>query len=235
MSDNSLSVFNTSINISQVKHDHADAIWPVGVDICIARLPIRKRDGYTPELMKTFAQRLKNSVSKNGIVYLICYAPSEAKSRPFEVAKEMVEAGFTHIDNIIIEKTWLPGKRAENTLVNSHDYVLWFCNGNVWKIDREPLRKYLMLDEGAPCIGNTWLVETGSLDEAYSDDLAEILLRMADCLPGSSVFDPFMSNSAIVRACLKLGHSLSGFEMNDRKLAQYTKIIDDFSKTRGSK
>jgi hypothetical protein len=235
MSDNSLSVFNTSINISQIKHDHPDAVWPVGVDICIARLPIRKRDGYTPELMKTFAQRLKNSVSKNGIVYLICYAPSEAKSRPFEVAKEMVEAGFTHIDNIIIEKTWLPGKRAENTLVNSHDYVLWFCNGNVWKIDREPLRKYLMLDESAPCIGNTWLVETGSLDEAYSDDLAEILLRMADCLPGSSVFDPFMSNSAIVRACLKLGHSLSGFEMNDRKLAQYTKIIDDFSKTRSLK
>jgi hypothetical protein len=92
----------------------------------------------------------------------------------------MVKAGFNHVDNIIVEKTWLPGKRAENMLVNSHDYILFFVNGDVWKIDRTPIKQYIMSEESAPCCGNTWLVETGSLDDSYSDDLAELLLRFSD-------------------------------------------------------
>lgn len=227
MSDYLSSIFNTSVKVHQMRLDEKDAIWPVGVEICIARVPIRKRDGYSPEAFQAFAKRLKSSMAKNGVVYLICYAPSEAKYRPFELAKGMVDVGFNHVDNIIVEKTWLPGKRAENTLVNSHDYVLFFCNGDVWKIDREPLRKYLMLDESTPCIGNTWLVETGSLDETYSEDLAELLIRMTDCLPGSSIFDPYMGNSASLKACLKLGHSFTGFETDQRKIKQYKKIVED--------
>jgi hypothetical protein len=180
--------------------------------------------------MKNFAEKLKSSMAQNGLVFLVCYAPTEAKFRPFEVAKTMMDAGFNHVDNIVIEKTWLPGKRAENMLVNSHEYVLFFCNGDVWKIDRQPVKKYLMLEDSAPCVGNTWLVETGSLDEAYSDDLAELLLRMASCLPGSSVFDPFMGNSASLKACLKLGHSLTGFETDQRKISQYKKVIEDHRK-----
>lgn len=232
MADNSLSVLGTSIKINQMLHSNPDAVWPSGVEVCVTRLPIRKRDGYSVEFMRSFAKRLKSSMVKNGVVYIICYAPSEAKWRPFEVAKEMVDAGFSHVDNIVIEKTWLPGKRAENMLVNSHDYVLWFCNGDIWKIDRKPLKKYFMLEDSVPCIGNTWLVETGSLDEAYSEDMAELLLRMADCLPGSSVFDPHMGNSGVLRSCLKLGHSLTGFEMDQRKIAQYKKVIDEFKKTK---
>ena len=223
-------IFGTSVKINTSQLFDKDSVWPQGVEVCITRVPIRKRDGYTPEFMKNFAERIKGSMAPNGLVFLVCYAPTEAKFRPFEVAKEMVDAGFTHVDNIVVEKTWLLGKRAENALVNSHEYVLFFCNGNVWKIDRQPVKKYLMLEDSAPCIGNTWLVETGSLDEAYSEDLAELLLRMASCLPGSSVFDPFMGNSASLKACLKLGHSLTGFETDTRKVAQYKKVIDDFKR-----
>jgi hypothetical protein len=223
-------MFNSSIKISNSMPMESSAIWPHSVEICITRIPIRKRDGYSLEFMKNLANKLKASMAPNGIVYLICYAPIECKFRPFEIGSEMAKAGFNHIDNIVIEKTWLPGKRSENNLVNSHDYVLFFCNGDVWKIDRSPIRQYLMLDESAPCIGNTWLVETGSLDESYSDDLATLLIRMADLLPGSSVFDPFMGNSAILKACLNMGHSLTGFEMDKRKIKQYEKIIEDFKK-----
>lgn len=230
MANNLLSVFDTSVKINQTDLFCRDAIWPQNVEVCITRIPIRKRDGYSEEFMNNFAQKLKTSMAQNGLVFLVCYAPTEAKFRPFEVAKTMVDAGFNHVDNIVIEKTWLPGKRAENMLVNSHEYVLFFCNGNIWKIDRQPVRKYLMLEDSAPCIGNTWLVETGSLDEAYSEDLAELLLRMASSLPGSSVFDPFMGNSASLRACLKLGHSLTGFEIDQRKISQYKKVIEDYSK-----
>lgn len=230
MSDNLLATLGTSIKVNQLHHSDADAVWPVNVEICIARIPIRKRDGFSIESFRALALKLKSSMVNNGIVYFICYAPTEAKYRPFEIAKEMVDVGFTHVDNIVIEKTWLPGKRAENTLVNSHDYVLYFCNGDVWKIDRNPIKKYLMLDETQPCMGNTWLVETGSLDEAYSENLAELLLRMADCLPGSSIFDPYMGNSAIIKTCLKLGHSFTGFEVDQRKINQYKKVIEEFQK-----
>lgn len=230
MANNLLSVFDTSVKINQTDPFCRDAIWPQNVEVCITRMPIRKRDGYSEEFMNNFAQKLKTSMAQNGLVFLVCYAPTEAKFRPFEVAKTMANAGFNHVDNIVIEKTWLPGKRAENMLVNSHEYVLFFCNGNIWKIDRQPIKKYLMLEDSTPCIGNTWLVETGSLDEAYSEDLAELLLRMASSLPGSSVFDPFMGNSASLRACLKLGHSLTGFEIDQRKISQYKKVIEDYSK-----
>jgi len=230
MPSNPSSVFGTSVKINQTDLFDRDSVWPQNVEVCVTRVPIRKRDGYSDEFIKNFSQRLKASMAQNGLVFLVCYAPTEAKFRPFEVAKAMVDAGFNHIDNIVIEKTWLPGKRAENMLVNSHEYVLFFCNGNIWKIDRQPIKKYLMLEDSAPCIGNTWLVETGSLDEAYSEDLAELILRMASCLPGSSVFDPFMGTSASLKACLKLGHSLTGFETDQRKIAQYKKVIDDYRK-----
>lgn len=230
MSNNYSLIFNTSVKINQSNLLDRDSVWPNGVEVCITRIPIRKRDGYSEEFIRNFASRLKPSMAKNGIVFLICYAPTEAKFRPFEIAKTMCDEGFNHVDNIVIEKTWLPGKRAENMLVNSHEYVLFFCNGDVWKIDRQPVKKYLMLEDSASCVGNTWLVETGSLDEAYSDDLAELLIKMSSCLPGSSVFDPFMGNCASLKACLKLGHSLTGFEMETRKISQYKKIIDDFKR-----
>jgi hypothetical protein len=231
MSNESL-VFDTHIKIDTLNPMDKDAVWPANIEVCVTKFPIRKRDGFSADLLKKFVKKLKASVVPNGKVYIVCYAPSECKSRPFEVAKEMIGAGFNHIDNIVVEKTWMPGKRAENMLVNSHDYVLFFVNGDTWKIDRSPLHTYLMQEESSPCIGNTWLVQTGGLDEGYSDDLAELLLRFSDLLPGSSVFDPFMNNSGIIKACLKLGHSLKGFETDNRKINQYKKLLEEYENSR---
>ena len=164
----------------------------------------------------------------NGILFVICYAPSESKSRPFEVASEIAKAGFNHVDNIVVEKTWQPGLKSKSTLVNTHDYVFFFVNGDTWTIDRTPIKQYLFQQPDQPCCSNTWLVESGSLDESYSDDLAELLIRFADLLPGSSIFDPYMGNAGIVKSCLKLGHSLTGFEPDLKKITQYQKIIEEF-------
>jgi DNA modification methylase len=166
----------------------------------------------------------------NGVVFLICYAPIEAKSRPFEVAKIMTDSGFTHVDNIIIQKTWFPGKRSETNLVNSHEYVLHFCNGDVWKLDRLPIREYLEVEDEISCPGNTWEIETGSLDESYPVDLAELLVRMTNCLPGSVVFDPYGGGTGALRAALKLGHSFFGFEVDGKQLKKYEAIIELFNK-----
>ena len=228
--DNLSNLFSTNIRVSDVDPLSQDAIWPMNVEICICRIQIRKKDGYDPEKIKIFAERLKNSMVNNGIVFLICYAPVEARFRPFEVAKTMTDVGFHHIDNIVVEKTWFPGKRSEVNLVNSHEYVLHFCNGNVWKLDRLPIREYLGTQDDISCPGNTWKIKTGSLDEAYPIDLAELLIRMTDCLPGSVIMDPYCGTSASLRAALKLGHSFYGFEQDARKMAKMDKIIEKFKK-----
>ena len=222
----------TNVRVQNISAFDPDAVWPQGIEIAIMRVPIRKRDGFSPEMITTLATKLKSHVALNGIVFLICYAPQEAKSRPFEVADSMVKAGFNHIDNIIVEKSWLPGKRSEVNLVNAHEYVLYFCNGTVWKLDRYPLKRYLGTPEEVSCPGNIWKIEVGSLDESYPVDLAELLIRMTDVLPGSVILDPYMGTSAALRACLKLGHTFYGFELDDKRMKKYEKIVDEFSRSR---
>lgn len=221
-------LFATNIRIGNLDPLDVNAVWPKNIEVTICRVPIRKRDGFSPKRIKQLAEKLKANTVKNGIVFLLCYAPNECKSRPFEVAKIMSDAGFNHIDNIIINKSWLPGKRSESNLVNSHEYALYFCNGKVWKLDRLPIKEYLGLDEDTSCPGNSWTVQTGSLEEAYPVDLAELLIRMTDTLPGSVIFDPFMGTSATMQSCLKYGHSFYGFETDQRKLTRYKKIITEY-------
>jgi DNA modification methylase len=206
-----------------------NAIWPANCEVTISRIPIRKRDGWDIEKFTEFAKKLKSTMIPNGTVFLICYAPIESKSRPFEVAKIMTDVGFNHVDNIVIKKTWFPGKRSETNLVNSHEYVLYFCNGEVWKLDRLPLRQYLKIHDDLSCPGNTWEIETGSLDEAYPVDLAELLVRMTNCLPGSVIFDPYCGGTSSLKVALKLGHSFYGFETDKKQLKKYEKVIEDYS------
>lgn len=231
MEDNLSKLFQSSVRIQNMSPFERDAVWPNKVELCITRVPIRKRDGYDPEVMKKFAERLKGSMVQNGIAFLICYAPVECKWRPFEVAKMMVDAGFNHIDNIVIKKTWFPGKRSEINLVNSHEYVLYFCNGEVWNLDRLPVRQYMKVDETISCPGNTWEVNTGSLDESIPLDLAELLMRMTDSLPGSTIFDPFMGNQATIQSSLKLGHSFYGFETDPKRIKKYETMLAKYVKT----
>lgn len=231
MSQELANLFNTNIRIYNMSPFDKDAVWPVNAEVVITRVPIRTRDGYSPEMMQELAKKIKAATIKNGIVFLICYSPLEARARPFEIAHAMTDVGFTHIDNIIINKSWLPGKRSEVNLVNSYDMVLHFCNGDIWKLDRLPIRKYLSTPDEVSCMGNLWTVETGSLDEAYPIDLAELLIRMTDCLPGSTVFSPWLGGSAALKACLKLGHSFFGFETDPKRMKKYEKIVEDYRKT----
>jgi len=230
--DNYATIFNPNERVVKTNAFDEKTDLPHNVEICMTRIPIREKDGYSRKAMGTFATKLSNSMVKNGIVFLICYAPIEQKSRPFEVANLMEKAGFTHIDNIIIEKSWLPGKRSEANLVNSYDIVLHFCNGDAWIIDRVPVKKYLGLDPDLSCPGNIWKVDTGSLDEAFSLDLAKLLLEMTNCLPGAVVFDPFVDTKNSLTACLDLGLSFFGYGTNDKKLKMCEKLIKDYKGVR---
>jgi DNA modification methylase len=221
-------LFATNIRINNYNPLDKDAVWPNNIEVTICRIPIRKRDGFSKKKIEQLAEKLKANTVKNGIVFLICYAPNESKARPFKVAEIMENVGFNHIDNIIIEKSWLPGKRSESNLVNSHEYVLHFCNGKVWNLDRLPIKEYLNIDDDTSCPGNTWKIQTGSLEESYPLDLAELLIRMTDVLPGSIIFDPYMGTASALNACLKLGHSFYGFDTDQRKLKKYKKIIDEY-------
>lgn len=225
MNNNLSLLFSSSVRIHNLSPFDKDAVWPNNIELCITRIPIRKRDGYDVASIRQLAYKLKSHMVKNGIVFFICYAPVEAKARPFEVASAMTEAGFNHIDNIVTIKSWFPGKRSEINLVNSHEYVLYFCNGDVWNLDRLPIRKYLKTEDEVSCPGNSWNINTGSLDESISPDLAELLMRMTDVLPGSLVFDPFMGNQATLQSAIKLGHSFHGFETDLKRYKKYNDII----------
>lgn len=229
--DNLASLFKTNVRIVNSHPLDTDAIWPKNTEVCITKIPIRKRDGFNIEQFREFAKKLKNHMVPNGVVFLVCYAPIEARWRPFEIAKEMVDQGFTHVDNIVLKKSWYPGKRSESNLVNSHEYVLHFCNGTVWKLDRLPIREYLKIDDELSCPGNTWNIDTGSLDEAYPVDLAELLIRMTDCLPGSVIFDPYCGGTGSLKAALKLGHSFYGFEQDAKQMKKYEKIVKEYNKS----
>jgi len=224
-------LFSTNIRVSNVDPLDSLAVWPANIEITICRVPIRKRDGFSADKIKKLAKKIKTHTVKNGVVFIICYAPNEDKARPFEVARIFTNEGFTHVDNIIIEKSWLPGKRSELNLVNSHEYVFHFCNGKIWKLDRLPIQEYLSITDEVSCPGNTWKVETGSLEDSYPLDLAELLIRMTDVLPGSVIFDPYCGTSAALQAAMKLGHTFHGFETDIRKIKKYKDIIDEFQKS----
>lgn len=230
METNLSQLFATNIKIFEGDPLSEFVTWPHNVEVCITRIPVRKRDGWDADKFKQLAIKLKGHMAPNGIVFLVCYAPQEDKARPFEVARTMQDAGFTHIDNIVMQKSWLPGKRSESNLVNSHEFILYFCNGKVWSLDRLPLKEYMGSSEAVSCPGNTWTIETGSLDEAYPLDLAELLVRMTDCLPGSVIFDPYMGTHSALAASLRLGHSFYGFEQQQRRLRRYKKLIDKYQK-----
>jgi len=230
-------VFETNVKTLNADYtkDFATIDFPSSIEICLTRVPIRVKDGYSKEMMESFATQLKSKMIKNGIVFLICYGPIEDKTRPYEIAVEMVKAGFKHIDTIICEKTWLPGKRTDSNLVNAFDYVFYFCNGNTWSLDRQPLRDYLKTDIDISCPGNVWKIKTGSLDDSYSIDLAYLLIKMTALLPGSLVFEPFMSSRYSLMMALEMGYSFIGYEAKKKKIEEYKKIIKEYEKGRGKK
>jgi DNA modification methylase len=165
-------------------------------------------------------------MAQNSHVFLICYAPSEDKKRPFEIASIMEKNGFKHLDNILIVKNWSAGKKFDNALMNTHEYVLWFTNGDRPAIDKEPIQKLLKLDEDAT-IGNSWYSKLTTLDEAIPQDISDTLIKMTNCLPASLIFDPFMGNSSTLTSALNCGFNFYGFEMNEKKIKKYIQILDN--------
>jgi len=52
--DNFSVLFDTNINLSDLDPMDPLAVWPHGIECCIGRIPIRKRDGYSVEYLKKF-------------------------------------------------------------------------------------------------------------------------------------------------------------------------------------
>ena len=72
-------LFESNVRIVNLDPLAQDAVWPANIEICITKMPIRKRDGWSPEFMDKFSKKLKLHMTNNGIVFLVCYAPVEAK------------------------------------------------------------------------------------------------------------------------------------------------------------
>ena len=56
--DNLANLLSTNVRIHNMDPLEPDAIWPMNIEICICRIPIRKRDGFDPEKMQIFAEEI---------------------------------------------------------------------------------------------------------------------------------------------------------------------------------
>jgi len=217
-------LYTQSAKIFQENVAYSDIIFPAHVDICITKIPIRQIDGYSEEFIMAFADKLSACISPNGMIFLICYAPTECKYRSFEVSKIMTDKGFHHVDNIIVEKTWVSGRKIDNMLLNSHEYALVFSKSKDWVMDKRALELFFGI-EGSDFLGNCWVFESGLLSQSIPIPLAEALMRMVQCLPGALVMDPFMSNESTLKVALKLGYSFWGCEKDKNRMKDYENII----------
>ena len=50
--------FDSSVRISSLDPMSEDAVWPMNTEVCITRIPIRKRDGFDIDVFKKFAAKL---------------------------------------------------------------------------------------------------------------------------------------------------------------------------------
>lgn len=223
--ENSNFLYTQSAKILNENPVYADTIFPANSDICITKIPIRHVDGYSKKFIEGLADKLSGCMAINGMVFLICYAPTECKYRPFEVAKVMADKGFHHVDNIIVEKTWVSGRKIDNMLLNSHEYVLVFSKSKNWVMDKKALEIFFGI-EGNDFLGNTWIFDSGLLSQSIPVHLAEALMRMVQCLPGALVIDPFMSNENTLKISLKLGYSFWGCEKDKKRMPDYEDIIN---------
>lgn len=64
MSSNIARLFDTSLRISNMNPLDPHAVWPQNIEVCITRIPIRKRDGYDPDVIKKLITKLKTTWSR---------------------------------------------------------------------------------------------------------------------------------------------------------------------------
>ena len=69
--NNLSSLFQTTVRIQEISPMSSNAIWPANTEICITRIPIRKRDGWDTDQFNEFAKKLKSTMVPNGIVFLL--------------------------------------------------------------------------------------------------------------------------------------------------------------------
>jgi DNA modification methylase len=136
----------------------------------------------------------------------------------------MAEYGFFQADNIIIRKRWNSGKRTDYSLTNNYEYAMFFTNGKVKILDKKPLRRYFKTPE-EDCVGNVWDIQDTTLNDTVSFDLGELLIRLTNILPGSSVMNPFGGSTSLLRAVMKLGHSFYSWEGNEKNRSKFLNII----------
>lgn len=225
MKSNIDSYFQSTYLVQPTSFFDPEAVQVKNIEVVITRVPGRSKDGYSLDMVNSLTNRLKESVVDGGFVFLICYGPIECRWRPFEISKVMCEKGFNQIDNIIIRKSWNSGKRTEHALTNNYEYVLFFINGKARILDKRPLRKYFGTPEEETCIGNVWDIKDTTLNDSISYDLSNLLIKLTNILPGSTIMNPFGGSVHLLKAAIELGHSYYSWEPNPRNYQRLINII----------
>ena len=219
-------IFPTKVTVHNCTYSEQE--WFRNIDLVMFRFPVRKKDGTFDVDLKTFSDKVFNSLNSGGWCVVFAYGPIENKLRPFEFAAALRDVGLTLVDIISINRPWWGGKRSDTHLALSYEHVFLFSKSDKWYLDRSPIYSLLSGDkyQGATCPGNSWDLNTYNPAENYSPDLASAIMKMVGLLPGSVVLDPFMGGKAGIEAASACGHSFIGYEVDKGKYDRYSKTLE---------
>jgi site-specific DNA-methyltransferase (adenine-specific) len=155
---------------------------------------------------------------------------AEDKARPFKLACDLVNAGWTLQETFVWVKNHykpIQGRRRVNNLT---EFIFMFSKGNMPELDRlavgipyadkSNIGRYAVSD--LKCAGNVWNIAYDTIqsseDKLHNDrfplDLPLRCLKLAGIKPRQLVCDPFAGSGTTALACKQLGLNYVGWEIN---------------------
>lgn len=202
------------------------------IDCIITSPPYKDSDGYSSLLMLHLFHEAWHRLKDNGLMFVNFGHLAEDKARPFKVACDLVQAGWTLQETFTWVKNHyrpIQGKRRVNNLT---EFIFMFSKEKMPELDRlavgipyadkSNVGRYATTD--LKCAGNVWYIDydtvQSSEDKLHNDrfplDLPLRCLKLAGLKPGQLVCDPFTGSGTTALACKQLGLDFVGWEINPK-------------------